>query len=171
MRELDFDWMRRILVGLRCRLDLFALQVSVFHIRVCLEDGQLVYSEVFLMVHDSVTARLKRRINFEVIRYSWRSKPIRWGLCYSQSERRKHFLVSLPIQCVGGSKFCLFTIHTLGSLLLLLISIASIVQAVGIRTFLCSIRWSRIHITEFSLWNDSIFDSIVIWFLIFILDF
>ena len=60
MRELDFDWMRRTLVGLRCRLDPFALQVSVFHIRVYLEDGQLVYSEVFQMVHDSVTVELKK---------------------------------------------------------------------------------------------------------------
>ena len=67
MRELDFDWMRRILVGLHCRLDPFALQVSVFHIRVCLEDAQLVYSEVFLIVNDSVTAELKRKVNLRQV--------------------------------------------------------------------------------------------------------
>ena len=67
MRELDFDWMRRILVGLHCRLDPFALQVSVFHIRVCLEDGQLVYSEVFLIVNNSVTAELKRKADLRQV--------------------------------------------------------------------------------------------------------
>ena len=67
MRELDFDWMIQILVGLHCKLDPFARQVSVFHIQVYLEGVQLEYNEVFLMVHDSMTAELEIKLYFALV--------------------------------------------------------------------------------------------------------